>query len=241
MNKPIDIVITTWNREWMTYLCLQAIANNTRTPHRIILIDNGSVPGARNNFMHQADIYVKLDRNYGLEYAKNLGMTFVESELFVSMDNDILVYSYEDKDWLERLVDLMNKYSHYGAISCKPQQLVGTGMGMFNTPDEVIPFNHVPGYARIMRTELTKRLGAWHDKRPLRGHEEYWICERMNQYKWKTGWANYIECVHLWGKENEDPWGYPKDSKPESHGHNPISGIPHNDPKFIFEKTGIEI
>lgn len=235
--KSIDIVITAWLRGWMTEACLEAIKRNTNTPHRIILIDNGSNWEGRLKYLAATDIYVKLDRNYGLEYVKNLGMQFVESEYFVSMDNDILVYKY-DPDWLGRLVGLMKKYPDYKAIGCKPQILIGTGMYMFENLEELIPFHHVPGYARIMNTEAVREVGAWNDKREGRGHEELWIGDKFQERGWKMGWAREIECAHLFGKEGEDTWGYPIGTE---SGHKAIWPIPTNDYAKIEERTGIKI
>lgn len=234
--KPVDIVITTWQREWMTVACLKAIKNNTTTPHRIILIDNGSKTDFQSIYAQESDIYVKLDKNNGLEYAKNLGMDFVESELFISMDNDILPYIYSP-DWLSQLVNLMSKYPEYGAISLKPQVLVGTNMEMFNTSNEIVQFSHVPGYARIMRTDLVKNVGSWSGKRPLRGHEELWIGEKFAASGIKMGWANFIKCYHLWGRDDEDMWGY----KGVDSGHNPVWPIYKNDEEEIKKGVGIEI
>lgn len=236
-NLPIDIVITTWGREWMTNNCLNAISDNTKIPHRIILIDNGSEPDFQVSYLGRSDIYVRLDKNYGLEYAKHIGMQFVESELFVSTDNDILPYKY-DPDWLSQLIDLMNKYPEYGAIALRPQILVGTGMQMFETDKELVDFPHVPGYCRIMRTKLVNEVGAWKDKRPLRGHEEMWIGEKFAEKGYKMAWANNLRCWHLFGKEDTDEWGYLKGSTPESHGHNPVWPMPKNDMEEIKKGVG---
>lgn len=231
-----DIVITAWKREWMTNSCLMAIRQNTRTPFRIILIDNGSDLDWQENFVELADVYVKLDKNYGLEYAKNLGMQFVESELFISMDNDILPYKYEP-DWLSQLISLMNKYPQYGAIALRPQVLVGTAMSTFDSQEEVIEFPHVPGYGRIMRTDLVRETGAWNDKRPLRGHEEMWIGQKFRDMGYKMGWAKDVKCYHLWGKEGEDMWGY----KDTESGHNPVWPIMKNDYDEIERGVGLAI
>ncbi len=239
MTEKIDVVITTWGREWMMENCLLALRMNTRTPYRLIVIDNGSDKEHNLSYLTTSDIYVKLDRNYGLEYAKNLGIHFVESPLFVSMDNDIMVYKYEEKDWLERLIDLMKKYPQYAAIALRPQVLVGTNMSMFETNDEVVTFPHVPGYGRIMRTDVIKQTGAWNERRPLRGHEELWIGEKLSQLGWKMGWAKDVCCWHLFGKEDTNEWGYPKGSTPESSGHSPVWPMPKNDINEIYRKVGI--
>jgi len=240
-SEQIDIVLTTFGREWQTELCLRALRRNTITPFRLIIIDNGSVNQSQKQYLDNADIYVKLDSNHGLEYAKNLGMQFVESPMFISTDNDILPYYYENPDWIKRLIDLMNMYPDYGAIALRPQVLVGTGNIFDKVVSDITPFGHVPGYCRIMRTDLTKECGAWNDKRPLRGHEEYWISEKMAEKGYKTAFATNLRCWHLFGNENTDKWGYTKSATPESHGHNEVAGIPGNDKEEIKKGVGIDI
>lgn len=231
----IDIVAVVWKRETITGHFLEALKKNTTTPYRLIIIDNGSQPWVQKDYLKEADVYVKLDKNYGLEYAKNLGMQFVESKLFISTDNDILPYKSEP-DWLSKLIKLMEEHSEYGAISCRPQILVGTGNIFEGKTEEIIEFSHVPGYLRIMRTDLVNKLGAWKDKRPLRGHEEYWISEKMHDVGFKTGWATNVRVHHLFGIN----WGY-GDMAPEMHGHTPVSGLPHDDKEEIFKNTGVQI
>jgi len=237
-EKRIDIVITAWQREWMTQACLQAIRNNTETPHRIILIDGGSDEEHQDLFLHMADVYVKLGQNRGLEYAKYLGMQFVESPLFVSMDNDILPYRYEP-DWLYKLKELMDANPNFAAIALRPQVLVGTSNTIWDNAEPVVEFPHVPGYARLMRTDLVMRAGAWNEKRPLRGHEEMWIGGKFREMGYKMGWARDIRCYHLWGDENrgEDMWGYVDTES----GHNPVWPIYKNDKNEIEKGTGVRL
>lgn len=237
-EQRIDIVLTTWMREEFTHYCINALKQNTKTPYRLIIVDNGSSSVDQQLYLEKSDIYVRLDKNYGLEHAKWVGMTFVESELFVSLDNDILVYKY-DPDWLSQLIKLMEKYPDYGAIALRPQVLVGTSLAMFSTSDEVVPFSHVPGYARIMRTKWVNEVGAWKDKRPLRGHEEMWIGAKFAEKGWKMGWSNNLRCWHLFGREDTDEWGYAKGSTPESHGHNPVWPMPKNDRDEIERGVGM--
>lgn len=228
-NIVTDIVFTSWGRFEMTEKALYSLKKNTPEPHRVIVIDNGSdyqgwlVMAKKEGYI---DVLVLLDKNYGLEYAKNLGMNFVESDLFVSTDNDILA-SY---GWLTKLQDLMNKYPEYGAIACRPPVLVGTGDIFGKNPPEVLEFSHVPGYLRLMRTQLTRETGAWNDKRPLRGHEEYWISEKLHNMGWKTGWASYVPCYHLFGDKGD--WGY-TGMQAEQHGHNPVGGLPRDNEEEV--------
>lgn len=215
----IDIVTTTWGRGEMTKRSINSIRNNTTTPYRLIVVDNGSEAVLQEWLLHNSEVAVFLDKNYGLEHAKHVGMQFVESKYFISTDNDILASKPDGTgDWLGKLIMLMNANPRYGAITCRPQVLVGTG-NIFGEGD-ITEFDHVPGYLRIMRTEAVKATGAWDtDRSPLRGHEEYWISKRLNEAGYKTGWANDIRCFHMFGEEN---WGYSKTLSPKDHGHDEV-------------------
>lgn len=243
-NTKVDIAFCSWNRPQFTRWSLQSIYENTKYPHRVIVIDNGSEPAmqmqlAEMKYKGWIDQLILLDKNYGLETAKHLVMEFVDSSpYFISTDNDILAYKYEP-DWLERLVGLMDKYPEYGCIGCRPQILVGSGNPFAGKEDQdIIDFPHIPGYLRIMRTEFVRAVGAWKDKRPLRGHEEIWISEKFREVGWKIGWANNVKCWHLFGEEN---WGYGNDMTPEAHGHSEISSLPKDDKIAIKEGTGITV
>lgn len=230
--EPIDIVFTTWLREQISFLSLYSLTKNTAYPFRLIIIDNGSDPYAQLIYQDIADVYHKFDKNMGLEYAKNYAMRYVNSKYFISTDNDILVPRRDpgNPDWLLKLYVLMDRNQDYGAIALRPQVLVGTGDIFGDNPPEILEFSHVPGYMRIMNTKLVKDLGAWDEKRPLRGHEEYWISKKIQEAGKKVGWASEIPCYHVFGDEN---WGY-KGLTPEETGHTPVQ-LPKDDLEAIKE------
>lgn len=223
--------MTTWKREIITLLAIDTLMKNTDFPFRLIVIDNGSDQYAQLIYEDVADVYHKFDENMGLEYAKNYGMNYVNSDYFISTDNDILVPKKDGECWLTRLFMLFSTNQDFGAIALRPQVLVGTGDIFGANPPDILEFSHVPGYMRIMDTNLVKELGAWNDKRPLRGHEEYWISERIRKSGKKVGWASNINCYHMFGDSN---WGY-QGMTPEETGHNPVQ-LPSDDLKIIKER-----
>lgn len=236
--EPIDIVMVTWGRDDICRLVIDTLDQNTiYTPYRLIVIDNGSSEEFSQWLNGEVDVYVRLEENKGLEYAKNLGMSLVESDLFISTDNDILVPKPDEEnevDWLGALLDLRERHPEYWSIALRPQILVGTKYeDIFpENVEEIVEFGHVPGYMRLMKTSKVRQAGAWSDKRPLRGHEELWMGQRIKELGGKSGWAAHIPCWHIFGNEN---WGYPTQMAPEDHGHNPVSSLPKDDWELIQE------
>lgn len=212
----IDIVMIAWKREDFTRRTFEAIFENTLYPFRLTLINN------EQNYFYNDKIYnqVSLGENIGLEPARNLGLQFVKSKYFVTTDNDILPQKPNEKGcWLTQLVDLMEKNPDFGAIACRPQVLVGTGhIFQGNEDKDIVEFSHPGGSLRIMRTDLVKEVGGWRNI-PLRGQEEMYICGKLRERGYKTGFASQIRCYHLFGKDKN--WGY-QDLKPEKHGHKPV-------------------
>lgn len=223
--NPIDIVITSWERKEMTERMIVELHTKTTTPHRIIVVDNGSKLATKNLLF---SLYKKgliqdlvlLEENRGLEPAKNIGLSLVRSELFISTDNDCLPMDKDKEgDWLGKLIALMNKYPDYAAISCRTQVMIGTG-NIFDGHEEedILEFPWPGGSLRIMQTNLVKNVGGWRSDMVSRGSEERFIGEGLRQLGYKTGFAVKVRAYHLFGEGN---WGY-GDVEPKDHGHNPV-------------------
>jgi len=216
--KPIDILFVTYHRPNFCYMALESIHTRTKIPHRVIVVDNGSGPEKQDMLRKYQkegviDVLLLLDKNYGLEYAKNTGLRFVESDpYFVNTDDDCLIEApTAEGDWLSKMVKLMDENPDYGAISTRPQALMGVP-NLFTKDRDIGQFYVCGGSYRIMNTELVKKY-KWRDEYNDSRSEEWRICGEMQRDGFKTGYAKDVRCYHLFGKEN---WGY-KDGVP--HGH----------------------
>ena len=254
MSKPIDIVLVSWYRPEMTYLVINTIHKNTKRENfRLIVIDNGSPQDQAvellrmHNELGLIDELILNDTNRGLEPARNQGLALVESRYFICADNDCLPQPpVNGKDWVELLVELIDKHPDYAAISCRTQVMVGTG-NIFeeadNNGEEIVEFPHPGGSLRIMETELTRTLGGWREEAEGRGAEERYICGKIRETGRRTGFATHIRTLHLFGDRTKhtDRWGYNKDWEPSKTGH---SDIYHpalengDDPEEIAKYTG---
>lgn len=216
MEQKVNIVITSYYRPEFTLQCLEAIDKYTSYPHRVILIDNGSNQETLDTLWdawehNLINLLILNEENQGLEPAKNHAFTFVDSDLYVDSDNDIIVPDLGKKCWLTRLVELMEKYKDYAAIATTPQVFIGADkVEMFKNAPEVVERNFVGGSMRIMRSDVVDKVGGWRDNpkdmyEANRGEEKY-ICGKLKQEGWKVGYARDIECKHLFGEDGE--WGY---------------------------------
>lgn len=210
--KPIPIIVVTYLREETTLNTLRLLKRHTSTPHRIILVDNGSSciwDKAHPELIYK---YYAMSENVGLERARNIGMNHIDKddEFVIHMDNDIFVPDLKP-DWIQQLLSLMEKYPQYAAIALRPQVLVGVGP-IFKTEDEVVENNVVGGVGRLMRVSAIKQVGGWDEaiRNEGRGTEEWDICGKLRNAGWKVGYARNLWAYHQFIDSN---WGYPEGMK----------------------------
>lgn len=232
----INIHIVSWNRPKMTELVIRTIIRNTVPgTYKIVVLDNGSDAETKTMLSRLLkgkfiQYLISLDDNIGLEAARQyLFHQFAGTdEFFVCLDNDCLAPPAIDQrvDWLMRLIDLMNRYEDYAAISCRTQVMIGTGNIFEDETPDITEFPHPGGSFRIMRTASVNEVNGWDRESNGRGAEERYIGSKLRDAGYKTGFATHIETLHLFGARDDehktDRWGYQADMKPEDSGHSDI-------------------
>jgi len=242
----IDIAMVSCNRCRITATALHEIKRRTTTPHRMLVLDNGSEDDSVR--MLQAhyekgyiDVLVLLKENTGIHWAHNTLLDMVESRpYYVCTDNDLVpCVPVDGKDWLARLIDLAERNPDYGAIACRPHILIGEGGGLFRDSPEIKNRGHVGAHLRIMKTDDVKATGWRREKRPARNHEEKTICGKLRKRGLKVGYSRDIRSINLFGEKDqgEDPWGYPETSDHKARGHRDI--WPPVD-AFQWRKRGVD-
>ena len=208
-TDSVDIVLVTFHREEMLEKTLIKIKERTKFPHRIILIDNGSIYDER--FKKEvidkySNIYIKNEENIGFGKAENQGLQLVETEYVVTTCNDIIPPDL-DPCWLERLSVLLEKHPEHAGINCRAQFMPKC---RFNEEKDVSEHRVMTqSYLRIQRTEEMRQIGGI----PYmpKGNYKYESLgftrgcrELLNK---TTGTATHIHVDHFgWEKDNK---GYP--------------------------------
>lgn len=242
--RSIDLHLVSWNRPEMTELVIRTIHKNTKRDNfRLVVWDNGSEENTQEMLRDMGengliDELSTSQENMGLEFARQElfkstfwhgGWDDKRCDYFVCIDNDCLPPPMEGgKDWLERLVELMEKYEDFAAISMRTQVMIGTG-NIFEEADQVgddiVEFPHPGGSFRIMRTEAVRQVGGWDRGAEGRGAEERYICGKLRDAGYRTAFAAKIKTLHLFGVRDrtQERWGYAEGMKPEETGHSDIS------------------
>lgn len=234
MNK-VDLHLVSWNRPEMTELVIRTIHRNTdRDNFRLVVWDNGSSKELQDALYDMADngyideLFLH-SQNIGLEAARQKLLESVRSDYFVCIDNDCLPPPTKDgKDWLERLVDLMENHKDFAAISMRTQVMIGTG-NIFEEADQagddIVEFPHPGGSFRIMLTKAVRDIGGWDREAVGRGAEERYICGKLRDAGYRTAFATDVKTLHLFGVRDrtKERWGYVDGMKPEETGHSDIA------------------
>lgn len=230
----IDLHLVSWNRPDMTKLVIETIRRNTKRDHfRLAVLDNGSNDITRRMLTDLYDqgyiaAYHQLEENMGLEFAREyLRQKDSYNDYFVDIDNDCLPQPIQrgtKLDWLDVLEDLMERYEDYAAISCRTNVMIGTGNIFEDETKEITPFPHPGGSLRIMRRSAVERVGGWSREAPGRGAEERFICGKLNDAGYMTGFATHVKTLHLFGNRarTKERWGYTEGMEPKETGHSDI-------------------
>jgi len=226
LRQPVDIALLSCNRRRITEASIRAIHERTTTPHRLLVLDNGSVDGS-DDLIEQlyldglVDEFYLSPENNGVHWGHNFLLDLVQSDPYVCTDNDLVpCVPVDGKDWLSRLVDLMDRNPEYGAIACRPHVLIGEPGNRFDDSPEIRQMHHVGAHLRLMRTALVREVGGWErGVRPSRNHEERYICGRLKKAGYEVGYSRDVRCLHQFGDSDlgEDPHGYTAGTYHEGH------------------------
>lgn len=249
-TEVVDIAVLSCNRARITQLCLEEIAKRTTTPHRVVVVDNGSTDGSdavleamlADGIINQL---VLNEENWGVHWGFNRLLELVRSPIYVCTDSDLIPCSpVNGEDWLQHLLELKERNPKYASIACRPHILIGEHGDCFKDSPEVRRMSHTGAHLRLMEAETVRQVGGWKKvKKPSRNNEDWHICGLLRKAGYEVGYARDVRCIHLFGeaKYGEDDWGYPvaEGEDPHdgrSHGHRPV--WPYV-PVFSWHRVGV--
>lgn len=119
MNRPVTIVILTWNGLEMTRRCLDSLTTSTAFPnYHLVVVDNGSSDGTADCLEKRGDIHVLRNTvNTGFAAAVNRGIRHAPADHdIVLLNNDTVI---EQADWLVRMQECAHRSADTGLVGCR--------------------------------------------------------------------------------------------------------------------------
>ena len=209
----IDILLLTYNRLNLAKRSIEELYKRTKTPFRLIIVDNVSSDGTR-EYLKELAIKKEnvelafLDSPANICMAYNKGFEIVRSELFITMQDDIIIPELEP-DIIQQLLGLMSKFPEQGAIACRVQKVPNVKWTNWELSP---PRKALSAYFRIQRREDVIKMGGFGD----RNWDDLEFVVRMRDVLGKpVSWANDLWCNHTgymcenkgYGK-NKRRWGW---------------------------------
>ncbi len=194
--EPISIVMTTWNRLELLKKSLNGFFTRTKTPHRFIIIDNGSNDGTQEYLLKlreegKVGVVVLDTGGRTIAGAFSKGFEYVESEYFITTNDDIMPPEL-DPDWLQQLIILIKNYPDHGGIDCRIQHIPFVKWDN-DHPDLSYPRKSLGGYLRIQRKLDVIKMGNFGD----RTWDDLEFFKRMTGIGKKCAYAKNIWADHM--------------------------------------------
>lgn len=117
-----SIVMLSWNAVGYTETAIASIVAHTRTPHEIIIVDNGSARETTDRLRAIPGIRVIYNAvNTGFAYACNQGIAAARGTHVVLLNNDVVVAD----GWLEAMLDVLAREPAVGCAAPRTNRIVG--------------------------------------------------------------------------------------------------------------------
>jgi len=195
-NSKIDIILLTCNRIKLLKQVINSLGQRLKTKYHLIIIDNNSKDGTveyLKKLKSHSDYPVTLilmndGEELKLSEANTVGMEYVNSEFFITTQDDYLVPNL-NPCVIKQLISLMNKNPEYAAISLRTPQM----KRKFQNCEIMETKRACPACFRIQKKSEIEKMGGF-------GHSRHWEDSEMTQrcrdiLKKKTGIA-----TNLWAK-----------------------------------------
>ena len=114
----LSIIIVNWNTCKLLRKCLESIIKFTRDiQYEIIVVDNGSSDGSIRMVTSSFPslLLIKNRKNVGFAIAVNQGFKVAKGENMLMLNSD----TYINENSFVKMVDLMEKQKHIGAMTCR--------------------------------------------------------------------------------------------------------------------------
>jgi GT2 family glycosyltransferase len=108
----VTVIIVTWNSKRYVLRCLDALSAQTDRDFEVVISDNGSTDGGvlqlREKYPDLKLTINKLNSNLGFAVANNIGARLARGKWLALLNAD----AFPEPDWLERLLEAAEIYSH---------------------------------------------------------------------------------------------------------------------------------
>jgi len=222
---PIDIFMTSWLRPEFTQRSIEHIVDRTTTgTYKIHVLDNQSSVRTRDPLLRMLDSGVISSVTLHSQNTRCLwgkavfhAMVPSASPYYVVTDNDVLPPKLEGKDWLQRMVDIMDAKEEIAFLT--PQLPPTWLQEPFAADESVVYCKAVGNTFKMVRREAYPE-GRYEQSMEKFG-DDGMVSQLSRESGWKVAFCRDIFCLHLGQTDN---WGYESEEiamDPRKAGYGP--------------------
>lgn len=187
MGVRLSVIVLAWNQEELTRRCVASLRANTDVDYELIIVDNGSEPGARSFAADSADVPVLHSENLGFSRGMNSGLEQASGDFVAFVNNDTTMPG----GWASTLLEDFARFPNAGIV-LPAVTAAGNRVSVRDQPgSRVMPlrrFIDLPGgVVYMMNTRVVRELGGW--------DERYEVASREDLDLLFTVWCNGLEVV----------------------------------------------
>lgn len=162
-SRPINIIITSFNRIEATARCIKSVRLHTKVPYILTVVDDASSDASPSYLLRlykagQIDRLFLHDHNMGVAVAMNTGLADEPWNYAVKLDNDMVI---EDDSWLQSLIAVDERYPAIGTVGYDIYENTRFGEHGF-----------CGGSTLLITREAFKRVGFFCEEYGLYGEED---------------------------------------------------------------------
>lgn len=134
----LSIIIVTFNRADLLNLLLRSLQKQLFNDFEIIVVDNCSKDNTGKSTLRFNLIYVKLNKNYGLSFGRNIGLKYARGDIVCFLDDDAMVDETFTKSHYEAHTKL-DIFCLRGKALPKTRSIYNCIPGHYDLGNEIIP------------------------------------------------------------------------------------------------------
>jgi GT2 family glycosyltransferase len=127
-----SIIIPTFNENEQLRDCIYSIRRHTKTPHEIIVVDNGSTDGTLGFLLQESVSFISFPKTRGFTAACNAGLKIAMGSSLLLMNNDVLV----SRNWLDNMLNCLYQSEDIGIVS--PLDHLSSGKQQIEEPHSTL-------------------------------------------------------------------------------------------------------
>ncbi len=209
----VTVCILSYNTWPFTIRTIDSIKRFTTTPHKILVIDNGSTDGTIAYLRADKEVYhIESDHNLGFARGFNQALQCIDTPYFVLSNSDVVV----TQDWLKTMLKHIDSDPKLVCLGPRSNSVSGPQLisetpytnleGMhkfaktFKTPEtSVITYYHrIVFFFTLFKSEVLKKTGFLDERFGIGNYEDDDYCMRIHSQGGKCAYDNTV-FIHHYG------------------------------------------